>query len=230
MAITAPAVTSFMSTIVAVMDRAGFSANTDNLVLVEPERTRLLWIPRDLWCRTHGSRINDAFRRGGHALLVTALREHELEADNALVLSREATEAALADVAVVVPVFVRMRFAYPLSPTAPIEDGSKEVVFNPPAEALRGERIHQWIGARGDASDLHRIERQKILVRRLLEKRFDFRRALADPSWYRLYGDGALDDLSEVARTWRLETFADVVPATIDGRMVLVRRTPAADI
>jgi hypothetical protein len=216
-----------MSTIVGIMDRAGLAANTDNLVLVEPERRRLLWIPRDLWCEGHRGRINEAFRRGGHARLVAALREHALDASHALVLSREATEAALAGAVVVVPVPVRMRFRYPLTPTARIEDGAKEIVFHPPAEILRGERIHQWIGARG-GSDLHRIERQKILVRRLLEKRFDFARALVNPDWYRVYGAGALEDLARVDRSWHLQTFADVVPATLEGRMVLLRRTPGS--
>ena len=217
-----------MSTIVGIMDRAGFTANTDNLVLIQPERERLLWIPRDLWCQVHRGRINAAFRRGGHTLLVAALQEHALDARYALVLSREATEAALSGVTVVVPVPVRMRFQYPLTPTAPIEDGAKEIVFDPPAEVLRGERIHQWIGARG-GSDLHRIERQKILVRRLLEKRFDFARALSNPDWYRVYGDGALKDLARVDRSWRLETFADVVPATREGQMVLLSQARVTD-
>lgn len=208
------------------MDRSGFHARTDNLVLVEPERSTLTWIPRDLWCDTVPGRINWAFRRGGHELLVAGLREHGFEASNSLVLSREATEAALADVVVVVPVPCRMVFSYPLTPTVPIEEGRKEVVFNPPAEVLRGERIHQWVGARG--TDLHRIERQKILVRRLLERRFDFRRVLARPDWFRLVGDDCLADLGQVRPTWRFETVSGLTPATIDGQMVLVsaRRSP----
>jgi hypothetical protein len=210
-----------VATVVAIMDRHGFEANTDNVVLVEPERSRLLWIPGDLWCDAIPGRINAAFQRGGHALLLDALRELGFEARSALVLSREATEAALTTAVVVVPVRVRMVFDYPLAPTERIEDGRKEVCFNPPAEVLRGERIHQWIGARG-GSDLHRIERQKIFVRRLLEGRFDFRRALADRRWYRAAGDSVLDDLSRVASSWRFETFADVTPMTIGGQMVLV--------
>jgi hypothetical protein len=213
-----------MATIVAVMDRVGFDAHTDNLVLVEPERARLTWIPRDLWCDVVPGRINWAFRRGGHGLLVAGLREHGFHATNSLVLSREATESALADLAVVVPVPCRMAFSYPLTPRARIEDGSKQVVFNPPAEVLRGERIHQWVGARG--TDLHRIERQKILIRRLLERRFDFRRALAHPDGYRIVGDGCLADLARVQPTWSLETMSGLIPVTIDGQMMLVSRTP----
>jgi hypothetical protein len=216
-----------VATVVAIMDRHGFEANTDNVVLVEPEQSRLLWIPRDLWCDAIPGRINAAFRRGGHALLLGALREHGFEASSTLVLSREATEAALTTAVVVVPVPVRMVFDYPLAPTERIEDGRKEICFDPPAEALRGERIHQWIGARG-GSDLHRIERQKIFVRRLLERRFDFRRALADPRWVRAAGDSVLDDLSRVASGWRFETFADVTPMTIGGQMALVVGARAA--
>lgn len=210
-----------MSTIVGVMDRPGFQANTDNLVLVEPARSRLTWIPRDLWCETLRARINRAFSRGGHELLVLALAEHGLHVTASLVLSREATEEALADTVVVVPVPSRMVFHYPLAPCARIEDGRKEVVFNPPAEILRGERIHQWMGARG--TDLHRIERQKILLRRLLEKGFDFRRALARPAWYSISGADCQPDLAQVRPEWQFETITELTPVTIEGQMVLVR-------
>lgn len=216
-----------MSTIVGIMDRPGLRANTDNLVLVDPAARRLTWIPRDLWCEAIQARVNRAFSRGGHDLLVAALDEHGFRAENSLVLSREATEEALADAVVVVPVPRRMTFAYPLTPQAPIEEGRKEVVFNPPAEALRGERIHQWVGARD--TDLHRIERQKILVRRLLEKGFDFRRALARPAWYSMRGADCLAELEEVRPDWRLETVPDLVPVTIAGQMVLVRRGSGRD-
>jgi len=110
-----------MSTIVGVMDRPGFQANTDNLVLVEPACSRLTWIPRDLWCETLRARINCAFNRGGHALLVAALEEHGFRVTASLVLSRDATEEALADVVVTVPVPCRMVFSYPLTPRARIE-------------------------------------------------------------------------------------------------------------
>jgi anionic cell wall polymer biosynthesis LytR-Cps2A-Psr (LCP) family protein len=214
-----------MSTIVGIMDRAGFDANTDNLVLVDPQREQLLWIPRDVWCVTLGDRINAAFRTGGHDLLTTAIREHGLEVNHSLLLSRTATESALAEVSVMVPVPARMTFAYPLTPTACIEDGSKEIVFEPPAVVLRGERVHQWIGARS-GSDLHRIERQKIFVRRLLEQRFNFQRSLADPTLFKCSGQEALADLSSIRASWRFDTLGPTEPATIDGKQVLLRRLP----
>lgn len=211
-----------MSTIIAIMDRAGFEANTDVLVLVQPEHERLLWIPRDVWCDTLSDRVNVAYQRGGHALLAAALAEHGLTADCSLVLSRAATEAALADVTVVVPVPVRMTFDYPLTPTTPIELGRKQIEFRPLAEQLSGERIHQWIGARG-GSDLHRIERQKVLLRRLLEKQFDFARALATPEWLRCSDPQAYDNLRQVRATWHFDTLGGLRPDTRDGKQVLLR-------
>lgn len=210
-----------MSTIVGIMDRAGFKANTDILVLVQTEFKRLLWIPRDVWCEGLHDRINTAFAAGGHSRLMAALAEHNLEAQHSLIFSREATEAALADVRVVVPVPARMTFAYPLSPTKPIELGSKEVVFKPPAELLHGERIHQWIGARG-GSDLHRIERQKVLLRRLIDMRFDFSRVLATPAWFQCSDARAIHALQCVDASWRFDTLDGLRPETIDFKRVLV--------
>jgi hypothetical protein len=40
--------------------------NTDIVVVAEPERKLLRWIPRDLWCARLGDRINAAFRHGRH--------------------------------------------------------------------------------------------------------------------------------------------------------------------
>jgi hypothetical protein len=97
---------------------------------------------------------------------------------------------------------------------------------------LSGERIHQWLGARyavkGPSSDLFRITRQQVLVRRLLEDGFDFTRALADPQLVSSTGAAALDELREVRGDWRYEVMDDVVPDKIDGMTVLMRR-PRSD-
>ena len=216
-----------MTVIVGLTDRAGCDANTDNLVLVDGVRRRLLWIPRDLWCPTLGDRVNAAFRRGGLAGLIAALREHDLDAEDALVVSRDAVERAVADLAVLVPIPVRMEFAYPLTPTSRIEDGRKRIVFEPPAEVLRGERIHQWIGARS-GSDLHRIERQKIFVRRLIEQGAAFGRVLYDQAAWRASGPAAIDVLARVRSTWRFDTLGPLEPALVDRKDVLLRRPERA--
>ena len=204
------------------MDRAGFEANTDIMVLVEPEQARLLWIPRDLWSETLQDRINTAYKLGGHQLLLKSLSEHGLEAAESLCFSRTATERAFEHVAVTGPVPVRMVFSYPLTPTSRIEDGSKLIEFNPPAETLRGERIHQWIGARG-GSDLHRIERQKILLKRLIDIKFDFQMLLSEPAWYRCSNSAVFPELRKIRSDWKFETLANLFPRGIDNKLILFR-------
>jgi hypothetical protein len=54
------------ATVIGVMDRDSWAARTDNLVVIEPRRHRLFWIPRDRWSDVVGDRINTAFCRGGH--------------------------------------------------------------------------------------------------------------------------------------------------------------------
>ncbi|HUR77865.1 MAG TPA: hypothetical protein VMZ22_07950 [Acidimicrobiales bacterium] len=210
-----------MTTIVGITDRAGWDARTDVLVLVDPAKERLLWLPRDLWCAGSNTRINAAYRAGGHRLLVGAAAELGLAVDHTVVVARPASEAALANVAVLVPVAERLVFRYPLTPTTPIEDGWKVVTFEPPAEVLRGERIHQWIGAR-TGGDLHRIERQKIFFRRLLEQRFDFAGVLANPDLVRVSAPAAIDDLRQVTSSWQFETLGPLTSRSINGKSVLL--------
>lgn len=223
-----PAATS-VATVIAVMDRRGWSARTDNIVVVQPLRRRLLWVPRDLWCATIGNRVNTAFARGGHEGLLAALAEHRIVAGDTICVQREATERVLAGAVVTVPVLRRLTFSYPLSPQSAIEDGSKLVVFDPPSEALSGERIHQWVGARTEpgpegGSDLHRIARQQVFLRCLLRQGFDFGTLLEDPKLIRVSSSGAISDLRRVQPTWRFVTLGRLVNARLDGKAVLVRR------
>jgi hypothetical protein len=119
-------------------------------------------------------------------------------------------------------------FWYPLSPTEPIEEGRKLVRFDPPAETLSGERIHQWLGARlrpdRASSDLERIERQQVFVRTLLDDGFDFGRVLARSQLVSASSEAAVQELEQVTSEWSFETLGPVAPETIDGMMVLVLR------
>jgi hypothetical protein len=178
------------ATVVAILDRDEWSANTDIIVVADDHRRRLTWVPRDLWSnRLHG-RINRAVSRGGCTELICALAEFGFVCDAGLVLRRSATEAALASVTVTVTVSRRLDFWYPLAPTLALEDGRKQISFSPPAELLSGERIHQWIGARklvdGRGSDLSRLRRQHVFLRALLRQGFDFRSAIVAPNSCRL--------------------------------------------
>ena len=207
-----PVMLPAVSTVVTVMDREGSDANTDVIVLAEPARRRLLWIPRDVWCPQLGDRVNAAFKLGGHDALIAALAELRLRADHSICLARSTTTEALRDIRVQVPVSRPLVLRYPLAPEQPIEDGEKLVRFNPPSETLEGERIHQWIGARFEldrpSSDLKRIARQQVFVRALLEQGFDLSECF-----------GAADP------TWKFETLRRLRPATIDGKSVLLHRS-----
>lgn len=222
-----------MATVVSIMDRSEWTARTDNIVVVDAQQQSLTWIPRDLWSPTLHNRINVAFQRGGHSMLCAALVEQGVAATESLCLLRDAVTEALRETSLLVPVEEHLRFWYPMAPDLEIEDGRKLVEFSPPAEVLSGERIHQWLGARyavkGPSSDLFRITRQQVLVRRLLEDGFDFTPALADPQSVSSTGAAALDELRAVRGDWRYEVMDDVAPEKIDGMTVLVR-LPRSDV
>jgi hypothetical protein len=216
-----------MATAVCVLDRDDWKANTDNMVVVDPARKLLLWVPRDIWCPLFGDRINTAFARGGHELLHAALGEIGIEVAHSLCLRRHAVERALDGLAITVPVPAPLDLLYPLTPLTPIEDGRKVVRFRPPEERLQGERIHQWIGARralfGKTGDLARIGRQHIFVRRLLETGFDFRTAIADPELASMSSSAAIAEVAAVCSHWRFATLDGVRPSVIQGKEVLLR-------
>jgi cell envelope-related transcriptional attenuator-like protein len=217
-------------TVVGVMDRDSWTARTDNIVVADPRRRRLLWIPRDLWSHAVGDRINEAYGRGGHELFLAAVRELGIPVESSIVLLRSAVERALRGLRISVPVDRKRRYWYPMEPTLRLEDGAKLIAFEPPQETLVGERIHQWLGARRSADtpaprlpDLDRCERQQILVRSLLEEGFDFSSALENPALVAVSGASALEQLSAVGDGWALRTYDRVEPMTIEGKMVLVR-------
>jgi len=214
-----------VATVVTVMDRPGWAARTDNIVIVDPAAERLLWVPRDLWCERIQNRVNTAFARAGHRGLIDALAEHDLIVQNSVCLCRDAVEYALADVEVTVPVDREQTYWYPLVPHGRIQDGRKVIRFSPPAEKLRGERIHQWIGARFGygwaATDFDRIANQQTLLKCLWDD-FDFGRVIENPDWVSASSPEAYDDLRSARPSWPFDTFSNVYPRTIAGKSVLV--------
>jgi len=208
------------------MDAPELDANTDVLVIADAEARVLCWVPRDLWCERIRNRINKAFALGGHAELSRALGEHGFELDASLIVDRRAAERALEGARLTVPVAERLEFWYPLEPGLRIEDGRKRISFEPPAETLEGERLHQWLGARylvsGRGTDLDRIQRQRTLAKAMLEQGFDFGRPVEIGEEVAISGP-ALEELRRVDSSFFMTTFAhDAVPRTIDGKDVLV--------
>jgi hypothetical protein len=215
-----------MPTAVTVMDRSSFGANTDVIVVVDPMATRLLWVPRDIWCPEISNRINRAYAYGGHGGLARSLASLGIAVEHGICLLPAAIAAGFAGATITMPVSEEMEFWYPLEPQRPIEEGRKRIGFRPPIERLEGERIHQWIGARtevdGGGSDVRRIRRQQGLTAVLLGDRFDFRRFLAPPDAVRISSDAALDELRSVRPGWAFETLEDLSEAEIDGKQVLL--------
>jgi hypothetical protein len=216
--------------VVAILDRDNWDANTDIIVVVDVSRRCLTWVPRDLWSPLIHDRINAAFAKGGGGLLLEALAGLGFAAESAICLRRGATEAALAGASVRVPIAEPLDFWYPLTPTSRLEDGRRQVSFRPPAETLSGERLHQWVGARtavdGQGTDFHRMRRQIVFLRALIEQAFDFHRALLDPDLARTAGEDPLPLLAQVRANWRMQVHDWVDDALIDGKMVLVPRKP----
>ena len=228
-----------MATVVGVLDRDFWSANTDNIVIADPATKSLTWIPRDLWCPSLNHRVNRAFARGGVEGLVSALGELGFPCDHGVVLRRGATERAAMSIAVEVPVEKKLDFWYPLHPTLPIHGPRKPVSFRPPSERLSGDRIHEWVGARkrivdpgmrGLGTDGQRMRRQQVFVLALLEQHFDFSSVIADKDLVRISGEDALRELALVDATWRLQSFDDVRNKKIGGMMVLLKANPQVSL
>jgi len=219
-----------VSSVVLGMDASGFHGRTDVNVVIDPVARSCIWVPRDLWSPCTAERINVAFKKGSHALVRAALKEHGLAVDHSLCFSRVAIERCLEHVRVTVPVPVRMEFDYPLRPGAPIEEGSKRIEFTPPEEHLSRERIHQWIGARSApegqwrGGDLDRIDRQKTFVRCILEQNADLSPVFNDPALYDCTNlDFVVDELEQVTPEWSLRMFYPMLcRRVVDGKDVLV--------
>ncbi len=213
-----------MATVVAVMDGPSWGNNTDVIVVADPARRSLRWVPRDLWCDGLGRRINKAYALGGHDGIIEALSDHGIVATNSLCLRPDGIGEALGDTSITVPVREPMEFRY----------GGGWVRFEPPVETLAGERVHAWVGARtrhpdmpvARRPDLDRLRRQQELVAVMIGDGFDFGRFLAPGLPARISGSGALADLRQVRWNWSFSTLDDVEPAERDGAQVLVRREP----
>jgi anionic cell wall polymer biosynthesis LytR-Cps2A-Psr (LCP) family protein len=217
-----------VSTVVTIMDRAGWDQCTDVIVAVLPERRTLLWVPRDLLSTGYGCRINGVFAREGHDGLRSALREYGVEVEHSACIQRGLSEELLAGVSVEVPVDRPLEYWYPDDPHGLLQDGKHVVRFDPPSERLEGHRLHEWIGARVAvdryAGDLERIRRQHVFVRSLLRSGFDPRPILSRRRELWTATPGAAEDLQRVTADWRMELIDDVEDAMFGEQQVLVLR------
>jgi len=213
-----------MSTVIGVMDRNSWTARTDVIVVVDTINEAVTWVPRDLYVTRIKNRINTAYQKGQHHLLIECLRDLGFHADHSICLLPEMTARALADVEVTVPVKKRVAFVYPATPLTPIHISSKIIRFEAPSETLRGERIHQWLGARlskwWQGSDIDRIRRHPVFVKELMKTKFDFRKFLTGAVSDNM--EAVVADVSKVKMGWKFIIFDNVRDATIDGYVCLL--------
>ncbi len=215
-----------MSTVISIMDRGHWQRCTDNIVVADSNKRKLIWVPRDLWSDLIGDRVNEAFKRGGHLLLMNVLGSLGLQVQHSICALPEAVCRCIGNFCVEVPVVERMEFYWPLVMGTDFQQGKKAIVFSPPSEILSGERIHQWIGSRkrvdgAPCSDLNRIERQQTLIKILLENNFDFSGFLGEGV---SFSEGfAPDALEAIDRTWTFELFGRgrYRYETIQGKQVI---------
>lgn len=218
-------------TVILVMDRDGWDQCTDNMVVVDVRKRILHWVPRDLWCPTINDRVNRAFALGGHPCVAAALGHLGFDVNAGGCFQPVALKRLFDECKIVVPVRREMCFFYPLRRDLSVQSGSKVIKFSPPSEELCGERLHQWVGARKSAhnvrySDLDRIQRQQLLIRRLLEERFPFRMP---------HGEGVSiinfqqmrQDIGQIDLGWSMTTFGKgrFRHATIDKKRVLILKS-----
>jgi anionic cell wall polymer biosynthesis LytR-Cps2A-Psr (LCP) family protein len=194
------------------MDRNHWTANTDVIVVADPATITLTWVPRDLWSHEIQDRINTAYRKGGHQLLLTALAALKIRADHSICALPLATCRCLANCAVTMQISEQMDFWYPMRMDLPIEKGQRLISFKPPNEILSGEKLHQWVGARKAvlpkfSNDLRRMGRQQMLVHRLLEEKYNFSSFLGDG--ISCSNEAAINELRLINARWTMKTLAD---------------------
>ena len=77
-----------------------------------------------------------------------------------------------------VPVNFTREFKYPIHRHKPIEEGSIKIKFTSPSSVLKGDKFHQWIGARycisHNLDDFDRIYRQQVLLTEILKSGYNF--------------------------------------------------------
>jgi len=206
--------------------------NTDVNVVVDPGGRTLTWIPRDLFSKKLGDRINSVFRLGGdQARYREIIADVGFRVEHSVIIWPKAVCRAIEGVSVLVPINKVTKYLYPLTPWQEMKRGGKKVEFSSRTGPLSGERIHQWIGARtrlpGSWSyhpypDFDRCLRQQRLIRVLLDTGFKFSRLLGDG--FKASGPGAIDELKKVNRRWGTILFDKVVPKTINGTEAFARK------
>lgn len=198
--------------VLVIMDRNNWNGRTDNIIIISKKNKKIKWIPRDLYSKSIKNRINTAYSFGGPDLLIRCLKEINIIVDNCICILPYLIDENIDNlVSITVPVSYNMKFYYPIYRHKPIEEGRKIIEFNSPNVTLKGDRIHEWIGARYEITkntnnsefpDIHRIKRQQILLKELLKIKYKF---IILNNYVRGLNDDVLNLLYEIDSTWEIE-------------------------
>jgi len=220
-----------MSVVIGVLDISGV---TDNIVFIDFKKKSLTWIPRDLYAYRIRSRVNEAYRLGGHSLFIEVINKLGYKAEHSICVSTQACINVFSQLKLVVPIAEYAEYHYPLKPFTPIESGRKTICFQPPQEELVGERIHHFLGARFRIDknvalpDFDRILRQQVFVKCLLEQHFNFKQFLIENISFS--HPDALDQLHLINSQYEFKLANNCFPVTIQGMKVLFKKTAYAKI
>jgi hypothetical protein len=205
------------SIVICVMDRNGFSENTDIIIIIDSIKKTIQWIPRDLFSKRVNFRINVAYTRTGPEGLKKCLKDIHINVDECVCMLPLFIEEAIKIIDNInVPVKISEKFYYPLHRHKPIEEGKKIISFNIPSEILSGDRFHEWLGARSiikedgknnynyyNYPDFIRVSRQQILLKEIIKKKFNFTSIINSPNC-RGINKNVINILNKIDNTWKI--------------------------
>jgi anionic cell wall polymer biosynthesis LytR-Cps2A-Psr (LCP) family protein len=218
--------------VITIMDRNEWTSNTDIIILVNPSKKELTWIPRDMYVKEIDHRINAAYRMGRDKLLFESLKSINYDASYNLCILPNAINDFFNQIEEIkVPVDFDRSFFYPLHRHQPIENGKKIIEFKAPFETLKGDRFHEWIGARYGAvpnakysSDFDRIRRQQTLVKEILKTKKNSIKSYDETSIKGLNNE-IIEVLQNIDDSWTFKMTGKIVCTRINNKSVVVYKT-----
>ena len=199
------------------MDRNSWSARTDVIIIINPILKKITWIPRDIYIKLINTRINCAFSKGQHELLIKCLKEININVKYSLCLLPDIIELFLNEInEIKINIPITREYYYPLNRLDEIEKGKKIISFNYPCEILSGERLHQWIGARYAVkpygiigTDLDRINRQQVLIKEILKNNLKFNINNLNKNNSSGLNDNIINIIKTINNTWMTVSYLE---------------------
>lgn len=170
-----------MSLLIGLLDD---DKNTDVIIHINYKSKTMTWIPRDLYSHRILHKINSAYRYGGNLLFKKCVEDLGFGSIiDCICIPIKSCRKVFSSLEVYVEIQEQADYYYPIRIGRPIEEGRKIISFSPPGELLKGERIHQFLGARTrvkstdytDLPDFERIKRQQSFMRALIRDKFKFK-------------------------------------------------------